>query len=290
MNWRGIIPILVLLLFTGCEVFDKEEKIPSYLQIDRLNYPGTTPSGFSCVFVYVNYQIIGVFEVPALIPVLEQGDCRITVRAGIDINDYPYEREIYRLINPFEVRQTLVPGQITTITPQFTTHENVETVWEENFDNSAITILPTDTLTPRIRIVREPRPGNSGSIGQIIITPSDTLKKIFDYSAIDSMQIYFEAVPGFYELSYRSNIPFELRLKTYNIATSLIQDVFLMWVRPSPTDWRRIYINFASVVREFGVGTFYKPYFRVQKLESFNAVDTINLSIDDIRIAYLKRN
>jgi len=278
------------LLYTNCQWIDPKEKIPSYIQIDSLTYQGITPHGFSCAYVYVNYKLIGVFEIPATIPVLEEGECRITVRPGIDVNAYSYEREYYRLTGIFETRKTLVAAETQTINPTFTTIDDAELVWNEDFDNSAITLIASDSLTPQIQIERESRPGNSGYVGKIRITPTDTLKDFFDYSMYDSVEVYFQSTPGFYEVSFKSNIAFEMRFKAFNQTTGMRADRTLMWVYPSPDTWKRIYINFSTIVSDNDAGTYYKPYFRVRRMEEFRNIDTLKVNLDDIRIIYLKRN
>ena len=47
----------------------------------------------------------------------------------------------------------------------------------------------------------------------------------------------------------------------------------------------KMYINFATIVREMGPGFYYK-YFRIRRLANTNPQDSINIDLDDIRIVY----
>jgi hypothetical protein len=128
-----LIATFIPFLFSSCEVLDKKEQIPSYIQIDTLIYHGITPTGFTCAYVYVDYKLIGVFEIPRVVPVLASGDSRILIRPGIDLNGYTYDRTYYELSRGYETRLTLEPSKVTTITPTARDLESVETAWLENF-------------------------------------------------------------------------------------------------------------------------------------------------------------
>jgi len=277
-----------LVVFYSCKLFNKEEKIPAYIQIDSLTYQGISPSMFTCAYVFVNYKLVGVFEYPRTIPVLVEGDAVVTVRPGIDLNGYSYERIIYQMSDVSETRITLEPQKTHNINPVFSDLPSVHTAWIENFEHSAITLTAADSLTPQIKVVRNQRPGHTGYIGRIQITPNDTLTEQFDYTYYDSMPIYFQATPGYFEFSYKCNEPFEVRIKAYNIVNGELHDKTVLFTYTSPDTWKRMYINFASIVREMGQGFYYKPYFRIRRLVNTNPQDSINVNLDDIRIVYNK--
>lgn len=280
--------ILLATLSVSCDTLYKDEKIPAYIQVDSLNYQGISPNGFSCFYLYVNYKLVGVFESPKTIPILEAGDSRVTIRPGIDLNGYTYERNIYHISSLFETRMTLIPGKIHNIKPTFADLPTVRTAWSENFESSAITLLSADSLTPQIKIRRDNRVGHKGYIGEIKIVPSDTLTSKFDYTCNDSIPIYFKSVPGYFEFSYQSNEPIEVRLKAYSPGSGQQHDKTVLFAYKSEDSWRRIFIDFSLVVSEMGSLYYYKPYFRIRRLINTQSSDTVNVKIDDIRIVYIK--
>ncbi len=282
--------IFFTVIYSSCEVLDKQEDIPSYIQIDTLVYQGITPNGFSCAYVYVNYKLIGVFEIPRTIPVLASGDSRILVRPGIDLNGYTYDRTFYELSRGYETRLTLEPSKVSVLTPTCFDSENVETAWLENFENSAITLQAADTVTPQITVRRQQRPGHNGFVGTMQITPHDTLSETFDYQYFDSIPIYFQSVPGYLEFSYQCNETIEVRLKAFVVSSGQYHDKTVLIAYKSPDEWKRIFIDFSTIVNDFGSGVFYKPYFRIRRFENTNTQDTITVNVDDIRIVYQKRN
>lgn len=282
--------IATIILFTqSCEIINPKEGIPSYIKIDTLVHQGLYPNGFSCAFLYVDYQLIGAFEIPRTIPVLASDSSIVTIRPGINKNGATYSRAEYEMAQAYETKVFLEPTKTTTINPSTIDKEKIEIPWNENFETSAISMQAKDTLSPQIEIVRQTRPGNTGYVGAIKIAPSDTLSDIFEYEYYDSMPIYFQGVASYLEFSYKSNEPFEVRLNAYKIQTSQLHDKTIMYVFASPDEWNRIYIDFSTIVTDLGTGVFYKPYFRIRRSGNLDAQDTINVCFDDLRIVYEKR-
>ena len=183
--------ILGLFLTQSCETFDPKEDIPAYIKIDTMMHPGLYPTGFSCAYVYVNYALVGVFEVPRTIPVLASDSAVVTIRPGINKNGSNNSRTYYEMATPYETKVFLEPTKTITINPTTVDRERIEVPWFEDFETSAISMQAKDTVSPQIQINRQTRPGHTGHIGEIIITPSDTLSDKYEYEYYDSMPIYF---------------------------------------------------------------------------------------------------
>ena len=70
--------VLIILVGWSCNAIDRDEPIPSYLHITEfeLSVPGDNSQGSSAadirdVWLDVNGQAVGVFEVPVTVPVLD---------------------------------------------------------------------------------------------------------------------------------------------------------------------------------------------------------------------------
>ena len=281
--------IIALFMTQSCETFDPKEEIPAYIKIDTMMHPGLYPTGYSCAYVYVNYALVGVFEIPKTIPVLASDSAIITIRPGINKNGSSYSRTNYEMIAPYETTVFLEPTKTVTINPTTVDRVRIETPWFENFETSAISMQAKDTVSPQIQINRQVRPGHTGHIGEIIITPSDTLSDKYEYEYYDSMPIYFQGVPAYLELSYKSTQSFEVRLNAYLIRNNELHDKSVMHIFASPNEWKRMHIDFATIVTDLGAGVFYKPYIRLYRGDNLEGEDTIKICLDDLRIVYEKR-
>ncbi|NTV84545.1 MAG: hypothetical protein HGA23_09650, partial [Bacteroidales bacterium] len=73
----GVLP--VILMISGCDKFEGGQTVPSYLKIDSIGFvtdndlQGTNSQKITDVWVYVDDDLIGGFEMPATIPVLAEG-------------------------------------------------------------------------------------------------------------------------------------------------------------------------------------------------------------------------
>ncbi|MDD2563135.1 MAG: hypothetical protein PHU27_02835 [Salinivirgaceae bacterium] len=281
--------IIALFLTQSCETFDPKEDIPAYIKIDTLMHPGLYPTGYSCAYVYVNYSLVGVFEVPRTIPVLVSDSAIVTIRPGINKNGANYTRTYYEMAEPYQTKVFLEPTKTVTINPTTVNKAMIETPWFEDFETSAISMQAKDSLSPQLQVVRQTRPGHTGYIGEIKISPSDTLTNKYEYEYYDSMLIYFQGVPSYLELSYKSTQPFEVRLNAYLIRNNQLHDKSVMHIFASPDQWKRIHIDFSSIVTDLGPGVFYKPYIRLYRNDNTGEQDTIKVCLDDLRIVYEKR-
>jgi hypothetical protein len=90
------------------------KKFPSYLYIPKItlntDYPsqGSNSNGIADGWVYVDDYLIGVFELPATIPVTKKGYCKIEVRAGIRKNGQSNSRMYYPFYSTYVKYTTLI--------------------------------------------------------------------------------------------------------------------------------------------------------------------------------------
>lgn len=85
----------------GCSKSKIEADIPAYLSIDSVfvntNYQtqGSASHKITDIWVYLNDDFIGAFELPVKIPILKQGNHKITIKAGIKVNGIANTRTAY---------------------------------------------------------------------------------------------------------------------------------------------------------------------------------------------------
>ena len=93
---KQILAILSLYVaaisFTGCDIINPSEKIPAYLHIDSFTLKGSYDSfgtlshAITDVWVIIDNEFIGAYELPADIPVLKEGKKSMVLKAGIKEN------------------------------------------------------------------------------------------------------------------------------------------------------------------------------------------------------------
>ena len=160
---KRIFLILPILLLLGCV---KNNPDPAWLEVTEWTLlSNTSLSGaegelthnFSDAWVYINDEVIGVFEVPFKIPLLQSGPCTIKLFPTVKNNGIAATKKIYPFMEVFQVSTELIKNQITTLNPvtkynsicQFSIEDfedplNLNIMVDQN--TSAIKSTPTSNL------------------------------------------------------------------------------------------------------------------------------------------------
>lgn len=293
-----IISLLIILSFTtSCEKNEGNNDIPSYIRIDSIsvstNYllQGTESNNISDVWIYVDENSIGAFELPACIPVLMEGEHTIRIDPGIKLNGMASTRAAYPFYKPISKTINLERGKINkfydnkiintvskdTIFYATTSYkDDVVFEWMEDFESSSLSIKSTSNSDTVIeRVTDEVFEGAwSGKI------------------SLDSIRSFYEGTtkndflnPGtnstiFLELNYKNNNIFNVGIYS-NCIDEVIQNPIV--VLRETDKWKKIYINLTIAVnREYTLIT-YDPFFGIIKDDD---IENAEIFIDNIKLIH----
>lgn len=149
LGLQSITLLLSIALLAGsCNVFDKDEPIPSYLHIEEfvLSVPSDNSQGSSAndirdVWLDVNGQAIGAFEVPVTVPVLDDRDnLLVLAQAGVRNNGRSDNRIRYPFYRIHRDTFPRVEGAVDTIRPVIKYVEGTSFPWLEDFEDRTISL------------------------------------------------------------------------------------------------------------------------------------------------------
>ena len=148
------------LLFTACELFDPEEEIPSYIYIEDVSletetFEGSALDKISDVWVFVDDNLIGIWELPAEIPILSSGMTNIKVRAGIKNNGIAASRVQYPFYLIEDVSMEITPGQVDTIHP-VVEYEDDLNIFIEDFDAVGVQFDVDNASDTTLQLTQDP--------------------------------------------------------------------------------------------------------------------------------------
>ncbi|MEY3087393.1 MAG: hypothetical protein RLZ93_1318, partial [Bacteroidota bacterium] len=135
------------LLLSACV---KNNPDPAWLEVNEwvleanssLNgEEGQLTHNLTDAWVYVDEQLIGVFEVPFKIPILKEGAANIRIYPTIRVNGISATKMRNEHLVPFELNGVFVKNQTLTVTPVTHYKDNVN-FWIEDFED--INIKLTD--------------------------------------------------------------------------------------------------------------------------------------------------
>ena len=144
--------IIFLLFFSleSCDIINPDETIPATITIDSfivssdILTQGSNSSKITDVWINIDGNLQGIYELPATFPVLETGDRALIIRAGIKNNGIAASREIYEFYNWEEMDITLTSGENKHITPQISYKDNLNFMLIEDFEDPGLKFVTTE--------------------------------------------------------------------------------------------------------------------------------------------------
>lgn len=251
-NQLRILGILIFttFLFTGCYKFDGDQTVPSYISIDTIGlktyYPdeGSNTSNVTDAWVYVNDKLIGVFELPAIFPVLYRGPNELQIYPGIKLNGISSTRVPYPFYKPiiydnFEFVEDSI-HELKNIVTEY--YPSTVFGWMEDFERPGNSLDET-SISDTVIMRTEPGDPNaylsehSQYSGVVFLTEERAI-----YSAVShsSYQLPKQGSPVVLEIDYKTDNYFNVGLLIQEYGTLI--KLPLVIVNHS-TDWNKIYIN-----------------------------------------------
>ena len=280
-----------LLLASGCHKMKSAQTIPSYIKIDSVYldtyYPdqGSASQEISDVWVYVDDQQMGVFQLPALFPILVEGNHHLEIRPGIKLNGISSTRVPYPFYHPIIFENfNFVPDSIMNLGNIKTEYyENTKFAWLEDFEGSFISIKESETSDTTIEQTTPSNSpeaflsDNSSYSGKIVLTQDNPMFWGYSFNAYDLPR---DGTPVALELNFKTDTPILV-----GVLTSLPGDFKwddLVYLNKS-TEWNKIYINLAPTTSRYPNAYNFKIYFRA--IIGSN-VDIAKIYIDNIKLLY----
>ena len=132
---------IIPFIFFGCK---QEDLTPSWLVIDSIQLntdeatEGPSSHGITDAWVYMDNEALGVFSLPARIPVLAEGTHSFTIYAGIKVNGISATRTRYPFYNRYDADITLTKNQETIVTPVVTYKSDIQFELLEDFEDIGV--------------------------------------------------------------------------------------------------------------------------------------------------------
>ncbi len=276
--------LLVTIVLQGCDIINPQEKEPAYLYIPSFAFQanlnqGTSSEEITEVWVYAEDRSLGVYDLPAKIPILELGTSNIRIFAGIKNNGISNTRIRYPFYAPFDTTLTISAFQTDTLVPHFS-YYNQAVISEKGFEGGNF-LVQTGTNNGNFSVTNQAAQvfeGNRSGWGHL-----DAGSTHLFYKDEDDLN-YTSGDNVFLELNYSSNTIFSVG---YITTTGGIQskNVALI-INPSNSGdgltpvWKKIYIDFGYVLQQNTSAQFHELYFEAIPA---NATTPVNIFLDNLK-------
>ncbi len=252
----------------------KNNPDPSWIEItpwtlvanSNSQYPtGELTHSFSDAWVYVNDELIGVFQVSdtVRIPVLKSGAVNIKVYPAIRNNGVSATKKIYPFVERYEINTTLVQNQTLQINP-ITRYSSMVRFAIEDFEDPAIKLLNDPNSATQMSQGNDPTILQWGNFyGFVNLNQTDTTWIAYtNFESVNEANLP-RGQEVYLEIDYYN---------TNNVITGLL------WVSstsiknntnyrlndqdPSTVKWKKIYIDLKELISNSPAGTYFEQSFQ----------------------------
>jgi hypothetical protein len=280
------------LLLAACDIINPSEEAPAYLyiaDITKQTNPDTEGSNSHKIteaWVFVDNEFLGAYPLPALVPVLAEGESEIRIEAGIKDNGISSTPEIYPFYEPWRVTLNLEPNQIDTLSPVARYLDNAGFAFIENFEDidHIFQDLRQGADENRIQLTDDAFEGEHAGLIYL-----DTAHAVVELATSDQFSgLQDNSVYVYLELNYKSDIPvlFGIIGRDNGVtgASPYYDPGFL-----SKGEWNKIYFNLSALMfnnkfDNYQIGIYTAIPYSGGKFERQNA----RVWLDNIKLVYFK--
>lgn len=287
-TYSAFLAFLLAMLFSACGLFDPEEPLPAYLVIPELefttDYPteGTDSHRITEVWVFANARMVGAYELPAEVPILEEGPTDIQIFSGIKNNGIAGIRITYPFYTTHDEVLDLAPLKKDTIIPQFVYRDNATIELVDDFEAANVFALDQNAQGSMERIGDESIVFEGNRSLQVSLSVDEGVGRIItneqQYELPSNRQSWLE-------MNYRSDNSFAVGLMVDNLSGRQKETILILNPtinNPNIADWNKIYVDLNSVTTIYQNAT-YELFFEIVKDQGNSEA---NVWLDNIKIVY----
>jgi len=281
---RGFLIFSGLFLFISLTSCKKTDIVPSYIHIDHITLntvyevDGSNSSKITDAWVYVDDNLIGIYELPATFPVLATGTHKISVMAGIKIDGIANSRAFYSFYQTYTTNLNLVAEKVDTIAPVVTYYPN-KIHWREDFEEAGIRIIKYTGSDTSFINTTNPADAFQGSFSGVAYL--STAKPYLICVTDSTLDIPENGTPVFLEMNYKTDVYMTVGLLALT-SSGTYERIDAMVVNPN-TSWNKIYINLTPGVNEDPNTYGFKVFWEANKPDSLT---NAKVFIDNLKLLY----
>lgn len=285
---KKILALLAIAsLFSGCI---KNNPDPSWLEITAWSleanpnsqYPtGELTQNFTNAWVYVNDQPVGVFELPVRLPLLVDGDAKVTLFPAVLNNGISATKKIYPFVESYSTNVTLTKNATSVVNPT-TRYISYTRFWIEDFEEASIKITDDASSIASLTSSGDPsiiQPFNNSKFGRISLDGTENKWVAFT----DDLQLP-KAAEVYLELDYHNTN--SVLTGVLGIGVTGVQENPNIQLNPqaaSEVKWKKIYIDLREIVSNSPNAEYFKVSFQSILDEGLT---TGEVNIDNVKLVY----
>lgn len=280
--------ILLTTSFSGCDLINPDEQAPGFIQIDSFIFDPTptlgelgpsTSTNIRDVWVYLDNEFQGVYELPAKFPVLKSGATNVILSPGILLNGIAATRSPYPFYRGNISQVTISELGTVTMSPVVSYFDSIQCSFCEDFEGSGFSLTTTAASDTLMYQTDAADPVNfEGLCGKVTLDQNDTRFELTSTTAYD--------LPGsgaavYLELDYKIN---QTMLAGIFIVTPNLPDEQIGLINlKATTEWNKIYVQLGYTVSAYPDASGYKIFFGAVKNPD---IPVAEFYLDNIKVVH----
>lgn len=293
-----IFAVFAMFLLHGCDLFDEEEDIPSFVYVEAADLQtdsdieGADTHGIIDVHAFAQGEFLGAYELPTNIPIYASGPTQLTLAPGIKNNGLTSNRLIYAFYANNVTEIDLIPGTVTTFpddgVPTFTYFRgedgqpNPIRFHIEHFEGQGNVWHTTDTDSIGVVNSSDTAYVRTGSGGGKVVLDEDR-PELFVRSSLESWDLS-NIPPGglvYLEIDFKGEAPLEIGV----VANQPVPIQSFALGLKATDSWTKVYVDLTDEIHgTAGAGEF-QIYLRALKPTGLSQA---TLALDNVKVIYPK--
>lgn len=277
----------IIFLAASCV---KNNPDPSWLEVNEwvleANPFATVPAGelteaISDAWVFVDNDLIGVFEVPFKIPILKEGTLKIVLYPTILNNGIAATKKIYPFLEPYEFTGELVQNEVLTITP-LTRYYSITQFSILDFEDANLGFDHDPASLATLSGSNDPliiQPFNGNQFGRVYL---DASTNVWLASTNLNESLPKGGAEVYLEIDYYTTNNFITGVLAID-GPEVTQNPNVQVNSSNPPEWKKMYIDLKTIVSGSPAADFFEHSFQAV-LEQGLTSSTIN--IDNVKVIH----
>jgi hypothetical protein len=292
IKWGLVLLVFVSMLTLSCETFHSEIEPASYIYVkpfeikvdsslDEMLWVKSTK--ITDVWLYLDEsQYQGAYELPAIIPIVEKGNHKISLRPGIKNSGITTDRRIYPFYAEYEINNfTLKPNYVDTITPS-TKYDlglnGIEFAWYENFETLFSSWTHHKSSDTVVNFVSDTNVFDGKFSGGIFLDKDDLFFEMISAKSLTDLPR--NGIPIYLELNYKTDHRFIVGLYASNKTQQIP-----VYTITEKENWNKIYLDLTDYINLNYDAEDFNVFIGISKTASEGEV---KMYIDNIKLIYFK--
>lgn len=275
--------IITISLFSCIKKIDN----PSWIHIDKwqlisnqTNKEGILTQNFTDAYVLIDDKVIGFFELPIDLPLLEIGQKKIQIYPAIHNNGISATKVIYPFCQPYTINATLERDKKIDIKPITKYYTNCN-FWIEDFEEAGIKLETDQSSTTKLITDNNPKYLKYGNNYGFVPFEKNTLWYGYTKS---NLSLPKGGKDVYLEIDFIAQVPMLTGVIAVNSTdVKLNPNIQLNAQDSSNIQWKKIYIDLKEIVSSSVNASYFEQYFKGSVSENGTRGD---IYLDNIKIIY----